>query len=78
MPHDQRGRVTVDTAGKWRLYWGNAPLPTGAEGIGVVQTANDGGALIRLLSGTYVQGNYGGIKTLPQDKVAAAIRAAGA
>ncbi len=42
---------------KARYYWGQAPLPDGAEIIGFVERNGDAGALIRLANGTYVQGN---------------------
>jgi hypothetical protein len=53
----------------WRHYWGEMPLPDGAEGIGVVSTESGIGALIRLRNGVYVQGNAGGLRMLHQQVV---------
>jgi len=60
--------LTIKKSGNWKLYWGVMPLPAGAEAIGVV-THNGTGALIRLTNGNYVQGNAGGIRSLPQLEV---------
>lgn len=60
--------LTIKKSGNWKLYWGVMPLPAGAEAIGIV-TNNGTGALIRLASGNYVQGNAGSIKSLPQREV---------
>ena len=55
----------------WKIYWGAMPLPAGAEAVGTVKTSAHGtGALIRLASGNYVQGNAGGLMSLPQREVA--------
>ena len=60
---------------KARYYWGQTPLPDGAEIIGFVEREDgDAGALIRLGSGVYVQGNAPrGFRTLDQRAVAEAI-----
>lgn len=66
--------LTVTKADKWMLYWGSMPLPEGATALGVVNRApGDTGALIRLASGVYVQGNAGGIRTLPQHETGDAL-----
>jgi hypothetical protein len=67
--------LTISTIGKkWQLYWGYTPLPTGAEALGIVQReTHETGALIRLNSGQYVQGNAGAIRTLPQREVIEAL-----
>jgi hypothetical protein len=66
--------LTVTKSGNWKLYWGMMPLPEGAEALGVVRRdVGDSGALIKLASGNYVQGNAGGIRTLPQREVVAAL-----
>lgn len=70
-----RDRLTVNPSGAWRLYWGNGPIPTGAEAAGTIKSTDDAGALIRLASGAYVQGNAGAIKQLPQHKIMAALEA---
>ncbi len=57
----------------WQLYWGAMPLPAGAEALGTVNNKNGTGALIRLASGQYVQGNSGGIRSLPQREIAEAL-----
>lgn len=66
-------RLTVAKSGMWTVYWGAMPLPEGAEAIGLVKRDNGTGALIKLASGEYVQGNAGGIRTLPQSKVVKAL-----
>ena len=77
MTHDNRGRLTVNTNGNWRLY--SNTLPTGAEALGTVtQGAGDTGALIRYTAtGAYAQLNAGAIKSLSQHKVQAALEPAG-
>lgn len=60
--------ITVKT-GNWKLYWGTMPLPDGAQALGVVSRDSGTGALVLLASGQYVQGNAGGIRTLPQREV---------
>jgi len=61
--------LTIKKSGNWKLYWGVMPLPTGAEALGIVSRENGIGALIRLANGNYVQGNAGGIKSLPQSEI---------
>jgi len=62
--------LTITKTGNWKLYWGVMPLPKGAEALGFVKRENlETGALIRLANGNYVQGNAGGIKSLPQREV---------
>lgn len=75
MNHDNRGRITVDTTGNWRLYTNT--LPAGAESLGTVtRGAGDTGALIRYTaSGQYAQLNAGAVRTLDQRKVTAALEA---
>lgn len=66
--------LKVAKTGKWKIYWGYTPLPAGAEAIGTVQRENlETGALIRLGTGVYVQGNANSIRTLPQSEVEAAL-----
>lgn len=77
MAHDNRGRLTVDTAGKWRLYTG--ALPAGWTVLGTV-TRGDGdtGALVRIeATGVYVQVNAGAARSLDGRKVAAALGVGG-
>jgi len=50
-----------------RGYWGEAPLPDGAEIIGGFSDRNRAGALIRLASGNCVCGNAGAISNIPQE-----------
>lgn len=66
--------LTIKKSGNWKLYWGVMPLPSGSESIGVVTRETGAGALIRLASGVYVQGNAGGIRNLPQDEVEKALQ----
>jgi hypothetical protein len=67
--------IKVQRRGNWQLYWGSMPLPRGAEALGVVEVSEGdekrAGALIRLKSGVYVQGNAGGTRSLDQAKVKA-------
>lgn len=65
--------ITVKKSGNWKLYWGVMPLPIGAEALGIVSRDTVTGALIRLANGNYVQGNAGGIRTLPQRETAEAL-----
>lgn len=66
--------LKITKSGKWQLYWGYAPLPADAEAIGIVQRETlETGALIRLATGVYVQGNAGTIRTLDQRKVKEAL-----
>ncbi len=65
--------LTVTKSGNWTLYWGVMPLPKGAEALGLVKRDTGTGALIRLANGRYVQGNAGGIRTLPQRDVEEAL-----
>lgn len=70
--------LTVTKSGNWKLYWGVMPLPAGAEAIGLVKRDTGTGALIRLANGKYVQGNAGGIRTLPQRDVEDALEVSNA
>lgn len=65
--------LTVSKNGNWQLYWGVMPLPDGAQALGTVSRESGTGALLKLASGAYVQGNAGGIRTLPQNEVDAAL-----
>lgn len=77
MNHDNRGRLTVNTDGNWRLY--SNTLPPGAEAVGTVtQGVGDTGALIRYAAtGIYAQLNAGAVKPLSQHKVKAVLEPAG-
>lgn len=76
MTHTNRGRLTVDVNGKWRLY-ANI-LPQSAVALGTVTTQRgETGALIYIeRTGIYARLNAGSIVSLPQVKVQAAIDAA--
>lgn len=66
--------ITVSITGNWRLYWGAASLPIGAQALGTVKRDTlETGALIRLANGNYVQGNAGAIRTLPRREVEQAL-----
>lgn len=71
--HQNRGRLTVDLGGKWRLYTNH--LPAGSRAIGTVtRDGHDTGALVLIEeTGLYVQANAGAIRSLPQSKVSAAL-----
>ena len=63
----------IDGSGNWGLFWGASPLPAGAEPWGTVtRDMGDTGALLRLPSGAWVQGNAGVVRSLPPDIVAEA------
>jgi hypothetical protein len=72
-----RGRLSVDTGGKWHLYTATA-LP-GAEVLGTVTRGiHNTGALMRITrTGAYVQVNAGAARSLDGRKVAAALGTAG-
>lgn len=73
--HSNRGRVTVDLGGNWRLYTNT--IPEGSKALGVIDRGHDKGALILIeATGIYIQGNAGVARSLPQSKVQAAIDAA--
>jgi hypothetical protein len=64
-------KLSISRQGEtWRVYWGVMPLPDGAEALGVVRRGpGQLGALIRLASGVYVQGNFGAFRSLDQTEV---------
>lgn len=73
MTRERRSRVTVECPGKPGLYL-LAPLP-GWDVIGVVSTAERTGALVRnQRTGVYCMANAGVLSSLPQRKVAAALK----
>lgn len=75
MNHDNRGRLTVDLGGNWRLYANN--LPVAGKALGLVTKDETTGALVHIEStGVYVRLNAGAMVALPQAKVQAAIDAA--
>jgi len=51
------------------FLWGARPLPDGADLVGTVERDGETGALIRLRTGWYVQGNAGSIRSLDQRQV---------
>jgi hypothetical protein len=66
--------LKVTKSGNWQLYWGYTPLPSNAEALGIVQRETlETGALIRLGTGIYAQGNAGAIRTLDQREVESAL-----
>lgn len=77
MTHANRGRLTVDLGGNWRLYTNT--IPAGSEALGTVtRDGIDAGALVRInATGAYVQVNAGAMRNLDGRKVAAAIGTAG-
>lgn len=60
--------ITINTTGKWQLYWGPSPLPQNSKALGTVtRDGYDTGALILIeTTGLYVQGNAAMIRSLPQ------------
>jgi hypothetical protein len=78
-PNKETVMITYSKNGKWKLYWGGMPLPAGSEALGTVtRDGYDTGALIRLASGQYVQGNAGSIRALDPAAVDNAIAASSA
>jgi hypothetical protein len=77
MTHTNRGRLTVDTSGNWRLYTNT--IPANSTPIGTVtRDQSDTGALVRIeATGVYVQVNAGAARPLDGRKVAAALGTAG-
>jgi hypothetical protein len=71
--------LTINKNGNWKIYWGVMPLPQGAEALGTVKRENlETGALIRLASGHYVQGNAGGVRNLSMPEVEQALQVSAA
>ena len=73
---NKKSTIKIDMSGNWKLY--ATTLPDRSEAVGVVTV--DGcstGALVRLLSGQYVQLNAGCMRNLDGRKVASAIGKAG-
>lgn len=77
MTHNNRGRLTVDVNGNWRLYTNT--LPANATPLGTVtRDVGDTGALVRMdKTGVYAQINAGAIRNLDGRKVAAALGTTG-
>lgn len=73
MTHENRNKITVDPAGKWKLYTNT--IPRGSTALGTVTRGmSDTGALARIeATGAYVQVNAGAIRSLDGRKVAAAL-----
>lgn len=74
MGHANRGRITVDLDGNWRLYQ-SYPL-AGWEMLGTVTRSGETGALACSPVGIYAQINNGAVRSLDQRKVRAALEAA--
>ena len=76
MTHEQRGRITVNLNGNWRLY--SNILTYTAKGLGTVIADGETGALIYFSqTKIYARLNAQVIKPLNQRKVIAAIEASG-
>jgi len=70
--HDNRGRLTVNLDGAWRLY--SNRLPVAGRALGTVTVGGETGALAYIEStGVYVRVNAGTMLSLPQRKVTKAI-----
>lgn len=77
MTHANRGRLTVNKDGNWRLYTNTIPANSTPLGT-VTRDEFDTGALVRIDdTGVYVQVNAGAIRSLDGRKVAAALGIAG-
>lgn len=77
MTHTNRGRLTVDANGNWRLYTNT--IPANSTPIGTVtRDESDTGALVRVeTTGAYAQVNAGAMRSLDGRKVAAALGTSG-
>lgn len=75
MSRERRSRLSVQVPGIPALY--SNEIPGHWETIGVVETATGTGALVRNAeTGIFCQANAGVLKSLPQNKVIAALAAA--
>lgn len=73
MTHTNRGRLTVDLGGKWRLYTNTIPANSRAIGT-ITRDECDTGALVLIdATGLYVQVNASVPRSLEQRKVVAAL-----
>ena len=77
MNHSNRGRLTVQIDGPWRLY--TTTVPKGGRALGTVtRDGLDTGALVLIeATGLYIQVNVGVIRSLDQRKVKVALAASG-
>jgi hypothetical protein len=75
MGHSNRGRLTDNPDGAWRLYTNT--LTEGSNVVGTVTRGeSDTGALVLIsATGQYVQVNAGSLRSLDQRKVKAALGA---
>ena len=53
MTHNNRGRLTVDLGGKWRLYTNTLPVNSRALGT-ITRDIGDTGALVLIETTSYV------------------------
>lgn len=74
MGGQNRGRLTVDVHGAWRLY--TITIPPGSQVLGTVSRGVGKGALVRTRCGELVQVNAGTVTTLDQRKAQEALRQA--
>jgi len=73
MTHTNRGRLTVDLGGKWRLYTNTIPANSRAIGT-ITREGYDTGALVLIeATGLYTQVNASSLRSLNQRKVVAAL-----
>jgi len=67
----------VENSEKWRLYWGNKPVPSGCEALGLIWVGDgtriENGVLFQNDSGKFFFGNDGMLKSLPTREVAKAL-----
>lgn len=72
MPFENnRGRITVDTTGNWRLYTNS--MPAGCTPLGTVSRDGETGALVVTEAGIYSMLNARVYRGLDQRKVKAAL-----
>ncbi len=71
MVHENRGRLTVDPDGNWRLYTNS--IPGGCTVLGTVTRDGETGALVITEAGIYSMLNERVYRALDQRKVKAAL-----
>lgn len=74
MSGPNRGRLSVQPDGKWRLY--TNLVPAGWRALGTITRDGETGALVESPAGILCQLNAGAIRSLDQRKARAALEAA--
>ena len=71
MVHQNRGRLTVDSDGNWRLYTNS--MPAGCTALGTVTRDGETGALVITDAGIYSMLNARVYRALDQRRIKAAL-----